>query len=99
MPLRKFEASVKVRDGHVTNTDRDTVVAEASRYLAYGDQSDVFGYNGAIEEVTVFEPIDSTGEQTVAITFQAMVPYGGEAMHKMTQQMDQLSRVQSFIEL
>lgn len=52
MPEVDFEVIVGVSSE--VAQDEQTAIAEASRYLAYADQTDTFGYNGRVFAVDVY---------------------------------------------
>jgi hypothetical protein len=66
-------------------------VASASSYLAYADQSDTFGYNPTLLDLTYWERPDETG--VVDITFKTPFLPSEEDRQRFKNEMDRLSRV------
>lgn len=82
MPTEEYEVIVSVSEDV---TDRDIVIANASQYLAYADQTDTFGYSGSIVDVDV-------RDSAVALKFLAIIENDG-ARERFLSEMEQLARV------
>jgi hypothetical protein len=72
MPTAKFAVEVSVRDTVGDSNSPSKCTADASKYLAYADQTDTFGYHGAIESVTCTKK-HRNAYGSVLITFSAPV--------------------------
>lgn len=57
--------------------DEQTAIAEASRYLAYGDQTDTFGYGGRVFEVDVYGGL-SSGANDWGVGLKFSAPIGSD---------------------
>lgn len=66
MPVATFKVTVESSVAGEQNA-----IAEASRYLAYADQSDLFGYHGSVDNVAA--TMQKSGTWIVAIEFTATV--------------------------
>lgn len=52
MPTARFVVEVSVSDRVGDTNSTSMVAADAAKYLAYADQTDLFGYHASIEDVT-----------------------------------------------
>jgi hypothetical protein len=89
MPVEGFEVIVAADEGI---TDKETAIADASRYLAYADQTDTFGYHGGILGVDVHG--DEGGPFAIGFQFAAPIE-DDHALKRFMDEMAQLSHVES----
>jgi len=90
MPSQAFEVIV----GQPESIDSERVaIAESARYLAYSDQTDTFGYHGAVFEVNVFGGGDGEG-WGIGLQFDAVISSDDE-LKAFMDEMAQLSKVES----
>jgi len=89
MPTQGFEVIVS-QDGEQLE---DTAVANASKYLAYADQTDTFGYSGDVFETNVYGG-DEGQDYGIGLCFAA--PIANDAALKLfMDEMTQLAHVES----
>jgi hypothetical protein len=72
MPTAKFVVKVSVRERIGDSNSTAMCAADASKYLAYADQTDLFGYHGAVENVTCNKK-HRNAYGSVLITFKAPI--------------------------
>lgn len=92
MPQQRFEVVVVARE----NPDsKEMAIANCSKYLAYGDQTDTFGYHAAIRSVDI-EPKPSLVDaaERVVFTFDAPITNDSE-LKAFMDEMASLPRVES----
>lgn len=90
MPREAFEVIVGV-SGKAT---RDMAIAAASRYLAYADQTDTFGYLSEIMGIQVYGR-EEEGDWGVGIHFNTPIE-NDDARERFMSELENLSRVESF---
>jgi hypothetical protein len=89
MPVEGFEVIVAVSE---TIDNREMAIADASKYLAYADQTDIFGYHGSLLYVKVHG--DEDGPFAIGFQFAAPIE-SDDALKRFMDEMTQLSRVES----
>lgn len=92
MPTARFRVTVSVREEVGDSNERGRVTADASKYLAYADQTDLFGYHGRVDNVTCNRRHNYAYE-SVTLEFAAPVANKAE-LERWQSEMDQLSRVE-----
>jgi hypothetical protein len=91
MPTAKFVVAVRVSTS--TCPTSDIGIAEASRYLAYSDQTDLFGYRGKVESINTAD-VENSADGLVVINFTAPVTNQSE-IEVWKKEMDALAKVET----
>lgn len=92
MPTARFKTTVDAREH---SDSRTQAVANCAKYLAYSDQTDVFGYHAHIESVSTSKTGKYQG-QTKQVTFDWTAPIAHpDDFQLIEREMSQLSRVES----
>lgn len=95
MPVEEYEVVVNVSD-EIAGDDVPSLIAESSRYLAYADQTDTFGYGGRVYEAVVYNG-DET-EYQVGLKFTAPIA-SDEDRERFLDEMDMLAHVNEIVRL
>jgi len=86
MPTARFTTVVVARENPESEQQ---AIANTSRYLAYGDQTDTFGYHAHVSEVRV-----ALDEDAVVFVWEAPVS-APHNIRDVEEEFDHLSRVRS----
>jgi hypothetical protein len=93
MPTAKFVVKVSVRKTVGDSNSTSMCAADAAKYLAYADQTDLFGYHGAVENVTCNKK-HRNAYGSVLITFTAPVAQESD-IQSFLDECETLARVES----
>jgi hypothetical protein len=93
MPTAKFVVEISVREEVGESNERGQCTADASKYLAYADRTDLFGYHGAVENVTCNRK-HNYAYDSVSIEFAAPVAQESD-ISDFLDECDTLARVES----
>lgn len=96
MPVKAFEVIVGVSNEVASR--QNEAIAEASRYLAYADQTDTFGYGGRVFEIDVYDGEGREMDWGVGIQFTAPIATP-EDEERFLSEMEQLAHVESVEEV
>lgn len=88
MPREQFKATVSVSIDSCRN--EKAAIAEASRYLAYADQTDSFGYQGRVFGVNV----DANGDWLIELHFDTVIAQDDHREH-FVNEMENLAKLES----
>jgi len=88
MPREQFKATVSVSFDSCRN--EKSAIAEASRYLAYADITDSFGYQGRIFGVNV----ENDGDWIIELHFDIIIRMDEHREHFFNE-MEKLAKVES----
>lgn len=96
MPTVAYEVIIGISN-EVAHRQNEAI-AEASRYLAYADQSDTFGYNGRVFEVNVYGGEGREMDWGIGLKFTAPVGLLPDKA-RFEAELDQLAHVESWEEI
>lgn len=91
MPQQRFEVTVVARENPESKA---MAIANCSKYLAYGDQTDTFGYHAAIKDVDFRRNHRKGDAHRVIFTFETPITHDTE-LKAFMDEMATLSRVES----
>jgi len=94
--MREYDITVSVpHEDDGTLKQEHSIIAEASKYLAYADQTDTFGYSAAVTHANVLTY--KTDDDTDHVYMRFLVPLPGiDSIEEFNEELERLAHVEAY---